>query len=288
MSISIPQAYVEQFSSMVHMLSEQRTSRLRRTVQITPVKGESFSEERLGGIDAPNKIINLHGDTPLNNLPHTRRWGFIADYDVADLIDKQSKVRLLIDPEGKYVRKHSGTMGRGIDDSIIAALGGAAVQGKTSGSASVALPDAQKIVSSSTGLTIAKLTEAKEILDAAEVDEFIPRFFVCAAKQMTNLLNDDKVTSADFNTVKALVRGELNEFMGFTFIRSQRLQTNGSSERLCYGYAMDAVQLGMGDEPSSIASPRPDKRYAQQIYTFGSWGAMRVEDEMVTEVACTE
>lgn len=288
MSITIPESYVEQFSSRVHMLSEQRTSRLRRTVAMEEgVTGESFAAERIGKTaDAPSQITNLHGDTPLNNTPHSRRWGFMKDFDVADLIDKQSRVKLLISPDSAYVRRHSGVMGRGIDDEVISALGGSAAEGKQ-GTTLVALPAGQKIASGSTGMTIAKLTQAREKLDAAEVDEFIPRFFICSAKQITDMLNDDKITSADFNTVKALVRGEINEFMGFTFVRSERLKKSGA-DRLCYAYAMEGIRFGFSAEPSSIAAPRPDKRMAQQIYTWGSWGAVRVEDEMVVEVAATE
>lgn len=287
MSITIPQSYVEQFSGNVHMLSEQRMSRLRNTVRVETVTGESAAFERVGGIDAPNQITQLHGDTPLNNTPHSRRWLYVADYDVADLIDKQSKVKLLIDPESVYTRRHAGTMGRGIDDAIISALGGDAAQGKAGGT-TVSLPLAQKVAVASTGLTVQKLLEAKEILDGAEVDEFIPRFLACGSKQVRNLLNDDKVSSSDYNTVRALVQGQINEYLGFTFVRTERLQVDGSSNRLCYAYAMDGVVLGLNQEPASIAAPRPDKRHAQQIYTYGSWGAVRLEDEQVVEIACSE
>lgn len=286
MSITIPVSHVEQFSSNVHMLAEQQTSRLRQTVRMVDVTGESWAVERLGGIDAPNTVTTLHGDTPLNNTPHTRRWGFISDYDVADLLDKQSQVKLLIDPESRYTRRHAGTMGRGVDDSIIAALGGVAKQGKN-GATDVALPAAQNIGAASVGMTVNKVLEAKERLDSAEVDEFIPRFMVASAKQITNMLNDTKVTSKDYNTVQALVEGKINDFLGFHWVRSERLPLV-STTRSCYAYAMDGVELGIADEPSSIAAPRPDKRHAMQIYTFGSWGATRVEDEMVIEVDCAE
>ena len=286
MSVSIPTSYVDQFSATVHLLAEQKTSRLRGSVRIEPVVGESFAVERVGGIDVANKVLELHGDTPLNNTPHTRRWGFMVDYDVADLIDKQSRVKLLITPDSIYVRRHSGTMGRSVDDAIIDALGGSAASGKK-GTTLVALPAGQKIAHGSVGLTVDKLIQAKEKLDAAEVDEFIPRFFICQAKQLRNLLEDDKVTSSDFNTVRALVRGELDEYLGFKFIRTERLDLL-STARLCYAYAMDGVTLGIADEPKSVASPRPDKRMAQQIYTWGTWGGVRVEDEMVVEVSCTE
>ena len=286
MSVTIPESYVNQFSATVHLLAEQKTSRLRKTVRIEPVVGESFAVETVGGIDKANTVLELHGDTPLNNTPHARRWGFMVDYDVADLIDKQSRVKLLITPDSIYVRRHAGTMGRSVDDEVLRALENSAATGKT-GTTLVALPAAQKIASGSVGLTVSKLIQAKEILDASEVDEFIPRFFLVAAKQLRNLLEDDKVTSSDFNTVKALVHGEINEYLGFTFVRTERMTKSGS-DRLCYAYAMDAITLGIADEPKSVASPRPDKRMAQQIYTWGTWGAVRVEDKMVVEIKCQE
>ncbi len=286
MSISIPDSYVQQFSANVHLLAEQKMSRLRNTVRQDPVTGESAAIERVGGIDKANLIASLHGDTPLNNTPHTRRWLFIQDFDVADLIDKQSRVKLLIDPDSVYTRRHAGTMGRTIDDTIIAALEGSAAQGKT-GTTLVALPAAQKIAAGSTGMTISKLIQAKEKLDAAEVDEFIPRFCVISSRGLRDLLEDDKITSNDFNSVKALVRGEVDEFLGFTFVRSERLTKTGN-DRQNFCYAMDGVTLGIGANPQSIASPRPDKRMSQQIYTFGSWGAVRVEDVMVVQVDSDE
>lgn len=287
MSVTVPVAYVEQFSANIHMLSEQRMSRLRSTVMVEGVTGESFSKERIGmTADAANEITELHGDTPLNNTPHTRRWGFPKDFDVADLIDKASRVKLLIDLDSSYTIRHAGVMGRSMDDEIIAALGGSATEGKNA-TTTTALPSGQKVASGSTGMTVDKLMKAKEILDANEVDEFYTRFCVVTSRQLRDLLNDDKVASNDFNTVKALVKGELDEYMGFKFVRSERL-LKPSTERLCYVYAQPAVLLGIGAEPSSVANPRPDKRNATQIYTWGSWGAVRVEDEMVVEIAATE
>lgn len=287
MSVEIPVSYVDQFSSNVHMLAEQRMSRLRAAVDYEAVTGDSFARERMGGIDAPNTVDELHGDTPLNSTPHTRRWGYIINYDVADLIDKQSKVALLIDPESRYTMRHAGTMGRGFDDAIISALGGTAMEGHT-GSTSAALPSGQKITEGSTGMTVAKLLEAKRLLDAQEVDEFIPRYVVMGSTQFKDLLEDDKISNADYNTVKALVKGEIDTYLGFKFLRSERLLLSDSDTRLCYAWAQTGVLLGVSQEPVSVSAPRPDKRMASQIYTYGSWGAVRVEDEMVVEIPCDE
>lgn len=286
MSFEIPVSYVEQFSSNVHMLSEQMMTRLGMTVMQEQVTGESFAKERIGSVEA-SLVEGLHTDTEITSTPHSRRWGFIKDYDIADLIDKESEVKLLIDPQSRYTIRHAGAMGRAKDREIIRALGGIAQAGKQ-GTTAVALPANQKIAAAATGLTTAKLIEAKQKLDEQEVDEFIPRFFICHSRQISDLLNEDKVTDSDFNTIKALVRGDIDTWLGFKFIRLELLETDTSNDRLCYAYAMMGTTLGMQTDVRSVTSPRPDKRMSQQVYTWMSIGAVRVEDEMVVEVACQE
>lgn len=285
-SVDIPVAFVTQFSANVHLLAEQKMSRLLPTVMREDVTGESWAVEIAGGVSV-NLIEDRHGDTPLNSTPHTRRWGFIRSYDVADLIDKQDRVKMLINPDSIYTMRHAGAMGRAIDDTIITALYATAVTGHTGSGTTAYDTTNQQIASGSTGLTIDKLNRVKEILDSNEVDEFYPRFFACTSRQLRELLEDDKVTSADFNTVKALVKGDLDEFLGFKFVRTERLVST-SSVRNCFAYAMPGVRFGMAMAPNSTASIRPDKRNSAQIYTCGAWGALRVEDEMVVSVLCDE
>lgn len=286
MSIEIPVSYVETFGKNVHMLAEQRASRLRGTVMDEDAVGESFTVERIGGVEV-NEVTSLHGDTPLNSTPHSRRIGYIKDYDVADLIDRTSQVKKLIELNSPYTMRHAGAMGRAIDLEVISALGGSAAEGKN-GATLVALPAEQKIAVAATGLTVAKLISARELLDAAEVDDFLTRYLVCSSKQISDLLEDPEVTSSDYNTVKALVKGEVDEYMRFKFIRSEQLSVDGSGDRLCYGYVQGAVRMAFPRMPSTVANTRPDKRNATQIYTDGSWGAVRAEDVMVTEIACSE
>jgi hypothetical protein len=287
MSFDIPVSFVQQFSANVHLLAEQRYSRLRGCVMVEPVTGESWAVETMGGVDAPNQVTTRHGDTPLNSTPHARRWGYISDYDVADLIDKPDRAKLLIDPTSYYTMRHAGTMGRGVDDAIIAAATGAASTGHT-GTGSASLSGNQVIADGSVGLTIDKLMQAKQVLDQNEVDEFYTRYWALSAKQLRDLLNDDKVTSADFNVVQALVQGKVDTFMGFKFVRTERLAVPSASVRRNFAWAQQGIRLGIQAEPSSSVDKRPDKRNSMQIYTAGSWGAVRVEDKMVVQVDCSE
>ncbi len=286
MSTQITTAFVNQFSSNVQMLSQQMGSLLRTAVDSESVNGEKAFFDQVGAASAVLRT-SRHADTPLVETPHSRRMVTMSDYEYADLIDDQDKVRLLVDPTSTYSRAAAAAMGRAMDDVIITAALGTANTGKD-GSTSTALPSGQKIAHGSAGLTIAKLVSAKEILDAASVDPSIPRYIVVSPKQISDLLNNTTVTSSDFNTVKALAQGEINSFVGFQFIVSNRLNTDSNSDRQVIAFASDGIKLAVGKEPAARIDERADKSYSTQVYYCQSIGATRMEEEKVVEIACNE
>ena len=285
MSTQITTAFVQQYSANVQMLSQQMGSLLRDTVDSESVNGDKAFFEQVGQAAAQARTTR-HGDTPLMETPHSRRMVTLTDYEYADLIDDQDKLRMLADPTSTYARAAAAAIGRAMDDTIISAMGGTAKTG-TTGSTSTALPSAQKIAHGSTGLTIAKLVTAKKKLDAKSVDPSIPRYIVVSPEQIEDLLNSTTVTSADFNTVKALVQGDIDTFVGFKFITSNRLTDDGTS-RLCYAWAQDGMKLAIGKEPTAKIDERSDKSYATQVYYCSSFGSTRMEEEKVVEIACNE
>ena len=208
------------------------------------------------------------------------------DYDWADLIDNEDKVRMLISPSSEYAMAGAWAMGRAMDDAIISAVSGTSFGG-VSGGTSVALASGQKIVHGSAGLTLAKLLSAKEILDSSDVDPDEPRYMVVTAKQLQNMLGVEQITSADYANVKALVQGDIDTFLGFKFIRTERLVTDGTN-RLALAFTQNAVGLALGQDITTKISERADKNYATQVFLSMSIGATRVEDEKVVEIACVE
>ena len=286
MSSQITTAFVNQYSSNIQMLSQQMGSLLRGAVDVESVNGEKAFFDQVGSAAAVLRTTR-HADTPLIDTPHSRRMVTMSDYEYADLIDDQDKVRLLVDPTSTYARAAAAAMGRAMDDVIIAAAIGTAKTGKD-GSTSTALPSAQKVVHGSASLTIAKLLSAKEILDEGSVDPSIPRYIVCAPKQITSLLGTTQVTSSDFNTVKALAQGQMDTFSGFKFIVSNRLTTDGDGNRAVIAFAGDGLKLAMGKEPTARIDERSDKSYATQVYYCQTIGATRMEEAKVVEIACTE
>ena len=286
MSTQITTAFVNQFSSNVSMLSQQMGSLLRPAVDVESVTGEKAFFDQVGEAAAVART-SRHQDTPLVTPPHSRRQVSLTTFEWADLIDDSDKVRMLIDPTSSYARAAAAAIGRAMDDEIIDALGGDAKTGKD-GSTTTSFPAGQKIAVGGAGLTIAKLVSAKKLLDANDVDPSVKRYIVVSPEQIEDLLNSTTVTSSDFNTVKALVQGDINTFVGFEFIVSNRLKVDGSSNRLVYAFAQDGIKLAVGKDVMARIEERADKSFSTQIYYCASFGSTRMEEDKVVEIACSE
>ena len=287
MSIQITTSFVEQYSSNVTMLSQQMGSKLRGSVDVETINGKNAFFDQVG-VTAAQIRTSRHGDTPQIDTPHSRRRLSLADYEWADLVDDVDKVRMLVDPTSSYAKAAAAAMNRSIDDVIITAMNASASTGVAGGS-STDLPAGQKTATSdqSDGLTIAKLLSAKKIMDDNDVDPSLKRFIVCGPQQISDLLGTTSVTSADFNTVRALSTGEVNSFLGFEFIMSTRLNKD-TTDRLVFAYTEDAIKLGMGKDISAKISERADKSYSTQVYYCMSLGAVRMEEKKVVQIPCHE
>ena len=284
MSSQITTAFVEQYSANIQMLSQQMGSLLRDAVRNESVVGKDAYFDQIGKVTAILKT-SRHSDTPQIDTPHSRRRVSLADYEFADLIDQQDKVRLLIDPTSSYAKAAAYAMGRAMDDVIIAAALGSANTGVSGGTA-VALPAGNIVAANTggTGMNIAKLAAAKQILDAGDVDPSIKRHIVVSPAEIADLLNNTTVTSSDFNTVKALVQGEIDSFMGFKFHVSNRLVDNAAGNTQCIAFAEDGILLGVGKDVTARIDERSDKSYATQVYYCQTIGATRMEEAKVVSV----
>ena len=285
MSTQITTAFVNQFSANIQMLSQQMGSILRAAVDVESVNGEKAFFDQVGSAAAVLRT-SRHADTPIVDTPHSRRMVTLSDYEYADLIDDQDKVRLLVDPTSTYSRAAAAAMGRAMDDVDVCCSRQCINRQRRCDnySATICTKDCSCVI----WLTIDKLTNAKQILDEGNVDPSIPRHIVCSPKQIHDLLNNTTVTSSDFNTVKALAQGEISTFVGFNFHVSNRLTTDGSGDRQVIAFAGDGIKLAVGKEPAARIDERADKSYATQVYYCQSIGATRMEEAKVVEIACSE
>lgn len=329
MSTQITTAFVKQYSANVQLLVQQMGSRMRNAVTLETGKvGEEVFMDRISAT-APQKVTTRHADSPLISTPHDRRRVTPVDYDWGDMIDNPDRLRLLIDPASAYSANAAMAMGRAMDEEIIGALKGSAY-GSTGDSASsgsdssssIALPSAQKITSATNSyavdgenasnaqpLTVGKLIHARKLLGANEADDYDVNgnsnlFLVVNSAQLAYLLTSTKVNSADYNQIRALVAGDLNQYMGFNIIRTEKIPTtsgtesySGSSEvpqvtnednHYCYAFHRRGIGLCVWEDIVARISERPDKRFSQYIYYRMTLGATRLEEERVVEIQCQD
>ena len=284
MSFQVSTASVQEFKTIVSLLLQQQGSRLRPAVNVQAFVGKAVSVvEQFGPVTAVRNS-GRHSDTPLISTPQDRRWCFPNDYDWADLIDRHDKLRMLIDPTSAYCVNGSGSLGRAMDDEIIAGF----FNSNKTGS------------SGNTGLNIAKLRMAKRLLLSAEVDvDNDPLYMAITAKQHDDLLNEAQAISLDYNSTPVLVNGRINAFMGFNFINSERIPGGGSfntalnpaltvpaGQNFVPFWAKSGVCLGIWNDLEVGCDIRPDKRRAQQVFLSGTYGATRLEEKRCGYIVC--
>lgn len=286
MSFEVTTAMVRQYNDNIVLLQQQKPSRLRGAVREESVKGEYGFFDQIDATAAVKRTTR-HGDTPLVSTPHVRRRVSMDAYDWADLVEIFDRAALITDPTSKYVMNAVAAHNRAIDDALITAFQ-ATAYGGVDGSTSYTFDTSYyTIANASSGLTLAKLCSAKEILDAAENDPDEPRYFLVNAKQLGVLLQLTEIKSTDYNSVKALVQGQIDTFLGFKFIRSERLPT-ASDVRSCYAWTKNSMLLGVGTDILTRVSERPDKNYATQVYCGMFIGATRMDEKGVVEVEAYE
>lgn len=311
MSFNVSTAFVQQYSTNVQMLLQQQGSRLRNTVSTYKFQGKAASMAEQFGAVNPVRNQSRHSDTPLISTPQDKRWIYPNDYDWADLIDNQDKLRMLIDPTSQYAMAGAWAMGRAIDDEIISGIFNSNNTGENGTSATGLLSavnsGGQAVgsavgASSATGLNISKLRAAKRILLAAEVDVDNDQLFMAiTAKQHDDLLNEAQAISLDYNSKPVLVDGKINAFMGFNFIHSERIPGGSSfnaainpavtgyttgSQFMVPFWAKSGMALGVWNEVQTSIDKRADKRNSYQVYVTGTFGGARMEEKKVGYITC--
>lgn len=291
---AIPNHFTTQFDANWKHLVQQKNSRLREYVTLDSIQGKEKSYNQLD-IATMSEILDRSVTTRINDQTMAKRWVRTREYDTAKLVDEWDEAKLgeVVLPTSPIVQAHGAAYARTCDSVIISALGGNAATG-TVGDTNVALPASQKVAvnfvetgtAANSGLTIAKLRRAKFILDANEVDEEEERIIVVSARQLQDLLRTTEVTNADYNTVRALVDGNVNTFMGFKFRRTQLLGLT-STVRSCFAYVKSGVVLAERGLKTYM-DIRTDLSHSLQIRSVASLGAVRMEEKKVVEIACDE
>jgi len=295
MSQFVTTHFVQQYTTNVQLLSQQRQSRLRMSVTTGSYTGkQGVPVDQFAPTVAQKRTTRYPALTPVDTQTD-RRWVFPSDYDWNDLIDSIDKLRMLIDPQSSYVQNGTSAMSRAMDDEIIAAFFGTAKTGVDGTTNTVFLAanqvSASEGASAATGMNVEKLKAGIQLLLANEAwDPSSGERISCVitAKQNRNLMDEVQVINSDYNGEKAVVNdGFVMNWGKVDFIHSERLPVNGSSQTRCPMYVKNGMHLGLWQDISSRVDERVDLAgIPHQVYLFGTFGGTRLEEKKVTELPC--
>jgi hypothetical protein len=291
MANEIEEHRVIQTARGITHLAEQKKSRFREAVSIEPnVVGKRASFDQLGSAGDAEMVTSRHMDTPLDDPLHYRRNAVMHDYVKAAMVDEEDLQKVLNDPRNSYSEAIARTFGRKMDDIVIAAALATAITGEDGAGTAAFDTTNYSIASGSEGMTIAKWRSAREILEAAEneEDETDYQWYIAfQARQRRELLSTTEMTDIDYNTVKALVNGQITDFLGMKPIKSQRLQ-KVTNDRYVLAWVKASLKLAIGSEAHSSIKQRADKNDNWQVLYKGGYGATRMDETGVVRILCDE
>lgn len=302
---------VQAYAANVYHLSQQEGSVIAPLVRPEKFSGKAEFFDRLGKATAQDKV-GRNTATPNLDIDHSRRMVATITREWGTLVDRKDKLQNIHMPESEYAKAAAFGLGRRRDQVLIEAAFGNAQTGED-GSGTTSLANAQKVASvASTALdypNLQLLRKAKRIMDHNQVKG--KRYLVHSSDFLEALLAVTQVTSVDYNTVKALVTGEINTFMGFEFKLCEEMDSYlastydantfkydttsglynsggnalGGTEKVAMAFVGDG--LIEGETTGSFLAKideRSDKSYSKQVYTSMDVGGVRMEDEKVVQL----
>jgi hypothetical protein len=253
MSINLPSVAKKEFDEEVkHVYQGMQT--LRGTVTArNNVVGDVYNFRRMGKGLANQKAIQSLV-TPMN-IGHDLQPCTLTDWLAPEYTDIFAQQEVNFDEKMELASTVGKALGRRDDQLVIDAIADMEdVSGVSwTDSLTYTYGDAEIGFSyqalGTTGFTIAVLLALREHYHNLETDDKV--CIICDANAMSHMLAEEKITSSDYASVKALINGEVNTFMGFEFkIIGQRSEGGiakvDSVDSYAYAYPKAAVGMAVG------------------------------------------
>ena len=274
MSIGLSPAYVTLFDAEVKQAYQGKAALVEATRQRRGVEGNLVKFPKVGKGVATLRVPQT--DVVPLNTDFSQVTATMQDWNAAEYSDIFMQQKVNFEERSELVQVVANAIGRRQDQLILDAL--LAGKGSTVGHGSA-------------NLTVAKLRSAKKTLDTNNVPPE-DRHMIIHANNLANLLSETAVTSADFNTVRALVSGELDTFLGFKFHtvgdRAEGgLSINASSHRKCLAFHKDAIGYGEGIGPKTEINYVAEKT-SFLVNAMLSACSVAIDSEGIVEVEALE
>ncbi|WP_316176257.1 phage capsid protein [Bradyrhizobium sp. SZCCHNRI1073] len=297
MSENLPKLAVETFSTVLQLKLQQKTSKLRgRVMEGQHVGKQASPVDYIGAMQMKAPAGRFAPNQP-QNVDFTRRWVLPVDKEGYQLIDSFDKLRLLMDPTSQYSSVASAAVAREWDDRIIAAAFATATIGDTTGvgTTTEAFSTTNWQIASTfgsaaaSGLTVAKMIEAKRVMRKAQVEVDEEQLtWITNSQGESDLLNQVQVVSTEFSDKPVLQEGKVTRFMGWDIVYSERL-TSSSNLRQNIAMVKSGAYLGVWKDQENYLDPRYDlSGRPWQLSTLMTSGATRLEPGRLLQVLCSD
>ena len=242
--------FITSFDTLVKK-EYQEGSKLFNKVRVK--KGVNGSTHRFHKMNkgTATPVISQSDVTPMN-VTHGYADAALLDYVAADYSAIHDLAALSFDERRELVETAKMAIGRRIDQMVINAMNTSAF-GTTVD---------VNVGGSNTGLNLAKILRAKRLLD----DNGAPgegRVIACSARAIEQGLAETGITSADYNVLMPLMRGEIKNFSGFEFIFIEARDEGGiplaTNTRTNFAFHRDSVGLAVGIDVRTEVNYIPEK-----------------------------
>lgn len=223
-------------------------------------------------------MATLHqpgSDVNAMNVDYAQVLCELQDYEAFDYVDKFDAKKINFSEIRELAEVASDALGLRMDQILIDAIN----TGYDSSN--------MKVGTTNTALTIATLRAGVTLLNKNGVPNK-DRTFIHSAQQLDDLLNTTQVTSSDYNSVKTLVNGEVDSFLGLKFIMIAENRDEGglpvaSTDVTGFIYHKDAVGFAIGQNIETEMSWEATKR-AWLVGGDFSAGAVVIDDKGIVGV----
>jgi len=279
MAIGLSNAFVTLFDAEVKQAYQAKAQLVGAVRQRRGVEGSTAKFPKAGKGVATLRIPQTDV-TPLN-VDFSQVTATMEDWNAAEYSDIFMQQKVNFDERQELVQVVANAIGRRQDQLIIDALTASSTSNTVS----------NDIGGTDSNLNLDKLLAAKKALDKNNVPPQ-DRHMVIHANSLAALLGETEVTSSDYNSVKALISGEINTFLGFNFhVLGDRVEgglaVDGSLDRTIWAFHKDAVGYAEGMGPKTEINYVPEKT-SFLVNAMFSAGAVAIDAEGIVQITCRE
>lgn len=201
----------------------QGSGKLRMTVSVrTGVTGESY-KFAASGKGLANQKASQADVTPMD-VERSRPQADLENWNAPEYTDIFDQAEVNFDEKQELAETIANAISRREDQIIIDAMAAGTYSLTPGNDSDVGLLIDQTV---GTAITVAAVRQAATKGLTKRGVEAKDRTIVMTADSLDQLLATTQVTSSDYNTVKALVNGEIDTFLGFKFCVIETRQEGG-------------------------------------------------------------